>query len=120
MPVPAAGGMNAGGIMAIKITTLVENTVAASLAPLMGEHGLSFLVETPEKTILFDAGQGGALKHNAPLLGVDLSRVDTVVLSHGHYDHARGLAPLTEQNTNFDLVVHEAAFDNKQVCLGED
>jgi len=33
----------------IKITTLVENTVTAGLAPLIAEHGLSFFIDTGEK-----------------------------------------------------------------------
>ncbi len=58
---------------------------------LTAEHGLSVLLETPRGTILMDTGQGGALLHNAGALGVDLERVDHIVLSHGHYDHTWGL-----------------------------
>src|SRR5262245_25308385 len=42
--------------------------------------------------VLFDGGPSGlALEHNAPLLGIDMGAIDTVVLSHGHIDHAGGL-----------------------------
>lgn len=59
---------------------------------LRGEHGLSLLVEHGGFRVLFDAGQGPAFMENAVALGVDLRSVDAVVLSHGHYDHAGGLA----------------------------
>jgi 7,8-dihydropterin-6-yl-methyl-4-(beta-D-ribofuranosyl)aminobenzene 5'-phosphate synthase len=61
---------------------------------LVGEHGLSFLVEAGGKRVLFDAGQDGAFMRNAEALGVDLSGLDAVVLSHGHYDHGGGLGAL--------------------------
>ncbi|MBN2468499.1 MAG: MBL fold metallo-hydrolase [Deltaproteobacteria bacterium] len=73
----------------IRLTTLVENT--ASKGSLRAEHGLSVLVETGQEVMLFDTGQTDALLHNAEVLGMDLSRIGTVVLSHGHYDHAGGL-----------------------------
>jgi len=73
----------------IRITVVVENTVHRR--DLLGEHGLAFWIETDGRRILFDTGQGMALAHNANALGLDLSTVDTVVLSHGHYDHTGGL-----------------------------
>ena len=73
--------------MKSKITTLVENTVAQSGKKLIGEHGLSFYIETESNKILFDTGQNLAISNNAKVLGIDLSLIDTVILSHGHYDH---------------------------------
>ena len=78
----------------IKIITIVENT--ATKARFKAEHGLSMLVERDGETVLFDTGQTDALIHNAKLLGIDLSKIDKVVLSHGHYDHAGGLKYLLE------------------------
>ncbi len=97
----------------IKITTLVENSVTAGLAPLLAEHGLSFFVEIEDRKILFDTGQGHAILGNADLLGIDLCQVDTVVLSHGHFDHAGGVKHLLGRNNNFTLIAQPGVFGSK-------
>jgi len=75
--------------MAIKITTLSENT--ASAPDLLAEWGLSILVEIDSLTVLLDAGLSTSAAHNAGILGIDLKKIDRIVLSHGHYDHTGGL-----------------------------
>ncbi len=90
--------------MKIKITTLSDNTVAQGGKQLIGEHGLSFCIETGNQKILFDTGQGIAISNNAGVLGIDLSRIDAVILSHGHYDHSGGLKSLLGYNTDFELM----------------
>ena len=72
------------------ITTLMDNH-ALSGSPLVAEHGFSCLVELPHTTILLDTGISGAFVENARLLCKDLSKVEHIVISHGHYDHAGGL-----------------------------
>lgn len=72
----------------VTITTLVDNHAAEGLA---SEHGFALWIETGWRKVLFDTGQLDALEKNAPLLGVDLSSADALVLSHGHYDHTGGL-----------------------------
>jgi 7,8-dihydropterin-6-yl-methyl-4-(beta-D-ribofuranosyl)aminobenzene 5'-phosphate synthase len=99
--------------MKLKITTLVENTVAQSGKKLIGEHGLSFYIETQSNKILFDTGQNLAISNNAKVLGIDLRLIDTVILSHGHYDHTGGLKSLLECNRNFTLYAHPDVFDQK-------
>jgi 7,8-dihydropterin-6-yl-methyl-4-(beta-D-ribofuranosyl)aminobenzene 5'-phosphate synthase len=99
----------------MKITTLVENSISTGLAPLMGEHGLSFFIETENRKILFDTGKGLTLLSNADALGINLKTIDTVVLSHGHYDHAGGLKYLIKRNNSFTVIAHPQIFDNKLV-----
>ncbi len=96
--------MNAG----TKITVLVDNTVVARQA--RGEHGLAFWINTPEKHVLFDTGQGMVLADNARALRVGLAGVDAVVLSHGHYDHTGGLAGVLREADGVPAVhAHPAA-----------
>nr|WP_250880098.1 MBL fold metallo-hydrolase [Thermosipho sp. 1244] len=55
------------------------------------EHGFSALVEFKGKKILFDTGQSDLFLKNVEKLGLNLLDLDTVVISHGHYDHGNGL-----------------------------
>ena len=48
------------------------------------EHGLSILLETEKHRILLDTGASDVFIRNAEVLGVDLSNVDYVFISHGH------------------------------------
>jgi len=60
----------------------------------MPEFGLSLLIESGDRKILFDTGSGEALVPNARRMGIDLNSATDIVLSHGHYDHTGGLAKL--------------------------
>ncbi len=75
------------------LTVLIENTKPEG-SRLIAEHGLSFLVETEQTKFIFDCGHTGAAFDNAKALGVDLSDIKFVVLSHSHYDHAGGFPKL--------------------------
>ncbi|WP_047448815.1 MBL fold metallo-hydrolase [Alistipes sp. ZOR0009] len=97
--------------MAVKITTLVENTSFQS--ELKAEHGLAFHIEANGTSILFDAGQSDLLLHNAKKLGIDLMHVDVVVISHGHYDHIGGLSAFLDMNKRAKVFVKRAIFDKK-------
>jgi len=87
----------------------VENT--ACRENLEAEHGLSLYLETDRHRILFDAGQSGAFAQNAEKLGIDLSRVDVAVLSHGHYDHGGGLPRFLEINKTAPVWMNPHAFE---------
>lgn len=82
----------------------------------LAENGISFLLEVTAggrtTTILFDAGMSPIpLIHNASLLGVDLTAVDQVVLSHGHPDHFGGIyAALEAIGYRVPVLVHPSAF----------
>jgi 7,8-dihydropterin-6-yl-methyl-4-(beta-D-ribofuranosyl)aminobenzene 5'-phosphate synthase len=95
------------------ISVLVENT--AGSRGLLGEHGLSLWIENGDRRILFDTGQGTALRSNAEHLGIPLERADAIVLSHGHYDHTGGLHVALESAGRTDIYAHPAAFAPKFV-----
>jgi 7,8-dihydropterin-6-yl-methyl-4-(beta-D-ribofuranosyl)aminobenzene 5'-phosphate synthase len=95
-------------LQAVDVTVLVENM--AGDPSLLGEWGLSFLVETGRHRILFDAGGGRTLFENARAMKVDLTKLDAVVVSHGHFDHTGGLEKALETSGPVDLFIHPAAF----------
>ena len=77
----------------MKLTVLVDNNTTIDRY-FLGEPALSFLIEDGEERALFDAGYSDAFVQNAAKLGVDLTRITQIVLSHGHDDHPRGLPAL--------------------------
>jgi 7,8-dihydropterin-6-yl-methyl-4-(beta-D-ribofuranosyl)aminobenzene 5'-phosphate synthase len=77
----------------LRLTVLVDNNTLTDRY-FMGEPGLSFLLETAGKKILFDTGYSGVFLANAEKMGIDLCNLDHVVLSHGHLDHTWGLVAL--------------------------
>jgi 7,8-dihydropterin-6-yl-methyl-4-(beta-D-ribofuranosyl)aminobenzene 5'-phosphate synthase len=102
--------------MKFKITTLVDNTVGiGGSRDLIAEHGLAFLIETGMQSILFDTGQYMALENNSRILGKDLAAIDTLVLSHGHYDHTGGLNQLLVHNSDFSVYAHPDVFAPKLI-----
>jgi 7,8-dihydropterin-6-yl-methyl-4-(beta-D-ribofuranosyl)aminobenzene 5'-phosphate synthase len=95
----------------ISITILVENTARG--AGILGEHGLSYWIDTGTHRVLFDTGQGMALAHNAARLGVDLGRAEAIVLSHGHFDHVGGLDAALTAAPRAPLFLHPRAAEPK-------
>jgi len=94
----------------MQIKTLVENTTVSK--HLAAVHGLSFYIETKQHKILFDLGPADFFERNASCLGVDISDVDIVVISHGHVDHGGGLRRFLELNKKAIIYVQQQAFQN--------
>src|SRR3989304_1844919 len=91
--------------MKVTITTLSENTAGAGTV--QAELGLSTLIETDGATILFDTGQTTSVNHNVDVLGIDLAKVDKIVLSHGHFDHTGGLRTVLQRmRKRVDVIGH--------------
>ena len=88
-------------------TVLVDNRTNDSR--LETEHGLSILLDTDRHRILLDTGASDVFIRNATRLGIDLSGVDYVFISHGHSDHAGGLKHLAEVNDKARIIVAEEA-----------
>ena len=80
----------------MRIVTLMENSPGPEGCAY--EHGLCFYIETKRHKILSDTGASAAFLGNADRLGIDLSAVDAVFLSHGHYDHGGGILPFARRN----------------------
>ena len=101
--------------MEIRITTLSENT--AGPGNFLGEWGLSILIEAAGLKLLLDCGQSISAVHNADVLGVDLGKIDKVILSHGHYDHTGGLRPvLSRMKKRIEIIAHPDIWAAKYAC----
>ncbi len=83
----------AGPVHALKVTLLSTNLTDVGI----GEWGFAALVEVDGHRILFDTGlYPNTVLNNAKELGIDLSDVEDVILSHYHEDHTGGLLTLRE------------------------
>ncbi|MDD2234946.1 MAG: MBL fold metallo-hydrolase [Desulfitobacteriaceae bacterium] len=86
------------------IKTLVENI---SISKDFGnEHGLSLYIETKKHKILFDVGASELFLQNAKKLDVNITDVDILVISHGHYDHGGGLKVFLQENSAATVYLH--------------
>ena len=92
----------------MKITALVENQSNCELKP---KHGLSLYIETPKHKMLFDVGPDETLFENSDLLGVDLTGVDTVIISHGQFDHGGALGQFLKINSTAKVYAQRKAFE---------
>lgn len=77
---------------------------------LRGEYGLSLYIETDKWRALFDAGQSPeALAYNARKLGLRLSNLDFIVISHEHFDHIGGLSAVAAEAKGVPVYVPAGA-----------
>ncbi len=102
----------------MKVTVMCENTVGVPVPKgLIGEHGLSFLIED-KHTTLYDTGQGVGIINNMGLMGKNVNAIDKIIISHGHYDHTGGLLPvLKERESGVPVYLHLDAFKNKVALI---
>lgn len=88
----------------LKLSVLYDN--CHYKAGLKVDWGFACLVEGLDHTILFDTGRHDTfLLSNMKALGIDLARIDDIVISHKHMDHTGGLDTLIEKKVG------------KNVCL---
>jgi 7,8-dihydropterin-6-yl-methyl-4-(beta-D-ribofuranosyl)aminobenzene 5'-phosphate synthase len=90
----------------MKLSVLSENTASAHFT---AEHGLSYFIEYDNKKILFDTGASNLFLKNAEKMDIDLSQIDSVILSHGHWDHGNGLRYIKEKQ----LICHPEVFNKR-------
>lgn len=74
---------------------LIDNNTLIDIY-LAGEPGFSLWIEDGDENILFDTGYSDMFIKNAEVMGIDLTKAGTVVLSHGHSDHTWGLGHLVQ------------------------
>ena len=91
----------------MKIVNLMDNLPGSSGC--LCEHGLSYYIETDNHKLLMDTGASAQFLENAKMLSVDLTAVDTVFLSHGHYDHAGGILPFAKMNKTAKIYLQKGA-----------
>ncbi|HLZ80068.1 MAG TPA: MBL fold metallo-hydrolase [Ktedonobacteraceae bacterium] len=134
LSLPAIDGVEITTIMDNALDLLMASTPVAIRFPLhremlsrhqlRAEHGVSLLVTTINKgkreTLLFDTGvtPDGAL-HNLALLGIDLSSIQAIVLSHGHTDHTQGLDGFLDQlgKRRLPILLHPDAFLKRRLVV---
>jgi len=102
--------------MSVKITTLSENSANPGT---LAEWGLSILIESDGVRVLLDTSQSISVTHNAKLMNIDLSEIDKLVISHGHYDHTGGLKDVLAQTGAIDIVAHPDMWDEKYAIYGD-
>jgi len=75
--------------------------------------GFSAYIEGFEKNILFDTGDNGEiLLSNMKKLGIDVKKIDIIVLSHIHADHTGGLMSVLEKNPDCTIYMPAAFPDD--------
>ena len=89
----------------MKVKILVDNSAKEGFE---ATHGFSAIVEADEK-ILFDVGPNSLFIENASKMGVDLDEINTLVLSHGHWDHGDGLQFVSGKR----LITHPDSFTTR-------
>ncbi len=105
----------------LRLTVLVEDSVSMDKPDLIAKHGLCFLIETTaagtSSRILMDAGPPPNLAlQNADMIDEDLRKVDAIVISHGHYDHAGGLLEILKHiGRPTPVMAHPKVFNLKFV-----
>lgn len=88
-----------GNPQKVKMTVLYDNYINTEGTE--AKWGFSCLIETVDKTLLFDTGgEGEVLLHNIQALNVDISNIDIIVISHNHWDHTGGLFTILESTKN--------------------
>ena len=99
----------------MKLTVLVDNHTYIDRYYL-GEPAVSYLIEDGGQNILLDTGYSDVFIENAVRMGIDLSNVTDIVLSHGHNDHTGGLpAFFAKFSQDVKLFAHPNALLPKRV-----
>jgi 7,8-dihydropterin-6-yl-methyl-4-(beta-D-ribofuranosyl)aminobenzene 5'-phosphate synthase len=100
---------------------LVDDSRNPIRPELTAKHGLSFFIELKAggrvTNLLMDTGQSvDIVMQNSKKLDIDLKKVDSIVLSHGHYDHTGGLLGILKYiGKKVPVIAHPNALEPKLV-----
>jgi 7,8-dihydropterin-6-yl-methyl-4-(beta-D-ribofuranosyl)aminobenzene 5'-phosphate synthase len=87
----------------VTITVLFDNYLYRD--DLASLWGFSAYIELPGRTLLFDTGSNGrTLLSNAKLLKKEITKVDTLFLSHHHWDHIGGVDSVIERHPDIEII----------------
>ncbi len=88
----------------MNITILVDNNPCVDNPRLQTEHGLSVYIEACGNKLLLDTGASDRFFSNAETMGINISEVDFLILSHAHNDHTGGLECFLQHNKRARIV----------------
>lgn len=98
----------------MSLTILCENSVdMVSPYGLLGEHGFACHLETAYGNFLFDTGGGMTIMNNAKLLGIDFTKIQGIMFSHGHFDHTGGLKQVLNKTGPLPIYAHPDLFNER-------
>jgi len=105
------------GLSDEELTKVVDKTIQLTIVCDNYEHtpgletswGFACVIDTPQKSILFDtSGDGAILLSNMEKLHISPQDIDMVVLSHDHWDHTGGLSEFLQRNSQVPVYVVSA------------
>jgi 7,8-dihydropterin-6-yl-methyl-4-(beta-D-ribofuranosyl)aminobenzene 5'-phosphate synthase len=105
----------------MKVYVVSENTAVAD-SHFKERFGLGLCVVTDDKTILIDCGPDESFLYNMDLLGLDVTSVDYIIITHAHYDHGGGLRAFLQENKTAGIYLSQGCglayySDNLQTSL---
>lgn len=91
----------------IKLTIIVDDLNGAEPG-FIKDFGFSLLIEINNQKVLFDTGtKEDVLIKNLINYGIKPSSIDSVILTHNHYDHTNGLSGILKYNEDVSVYVHK-------------
>ena len=97
----------------MKLTVLTDNNTYIDRYYL-GEPAVAYYIEAEGQSFLFDTGYSDVYLKNAQAMGIDLAKVEAIILSHAHNDHTGGLVYFPQQEGRVRVVAHPEVFSPRR------